>query len=82
MRFLEIALSPLITYALFATARAVSIRLRRRLPANRFTEFLYRPHRVRPLTDADRRDWHPVIWPLLIFALLVIALCLTDPARR
>lgn len=72
---LSIVLRPLIAFALFAIAAVVAWGIMRLIPPGRAKLLLGRCYRIIPRSEAERRDWMPVIllWgaSILIFAWIV-----------
>ena len=52
---------PFALLLLIATVAALSSLIRRALPAGRVKRFLTRPMPMVPRTEAERRDWWPVV---------------------
>jgi hypothetical protein len=69
----------LIMLALLCLAVVLASYLTRLIPEGRLKDYLTKPRRVHPITEEDRRDWNPVLWPLGLGLILWVIIWLSDP---
>jgi hypothetical protein len=72
---------PFVAVALFFTAAVIAHCVLKLVPHGTLRRILTRRLTIVPKSEAERKDWWPVILPLGFFALLMLALLYTDPAR-
>ncbi len=60
--WLGILLRPLVALALFLAAALLARLVLRLIPAGRFKAYISKPMPVIPRTEAERKDWRPVLW--------------------
>jgi len=70
VNYLPLLLRPLILIAFIALVAFLSSLVRRAIPEGRVKRFLTRPMHTIPKTEADRRDWTPVIIIVVLAVLL------------
>ncbi len=68
--WLGIALRPLVALALFLAAALLGRLVLRLIPAGRFKTYISKPMPVVPRTEAERKNWMPVVWIWLAIALI------------
>ena len=70
---------PLMAFALFLAAALLARVILRSLPAGPVRSFLAMRMHVIPQTDAERRDWLPVLLLLGFSAVLFVCIWFADP---
>lgn len=70
---------PFVALALFLIAAWIGNAILKRMKPGRLRTFLSRPMVVIPRTEAERRDWWPVILPIAAFLVLAIVVWFADP---
>ena len=78
---LAILVRPFIAFALFFVAAVIGRAILRRIPPGRLRTWLGRPMPVFPRTDAERRDWWPVILLLGVPIIFLVVIWFMDPLR-
>lgn len=82
MNHLSIILRPLVAFALFFCAAVIAHWVGGLIPSSRARTFLTRRMRIIPRSEAERRDWSPVLWLVAASLLLLVVVGYFDPLRK